>query len=154
MLSPMRASVFALVLGGCGFSATLGRNPNGAPPDASGDAEEDASPPGDAAPIDSAPLDGAAAAVCLGTFVRVCVDPPSAPVTLTTQGLNTSTSTRCQPYTSTPPVDACVVTGQSITIPSGSTITVTGGRRLILFATEDVTIAGKLDASSRRDGSG
>ncbi|MGH9884660.1 MAG: hypothetical protein ACREBE_03980, partial [bacterium] len=153
MLSRMRAFVFALVLGGCGFSATPGSNPNGTPPDAS-DPEDDASPSVDAAPIDSAPLDGAVAAVCLGTFVRVCVDPPSAPVTLTTQELDTSTSTRCQPYTATPPVDACVITGQSITIPSGNTITVTGGNRLILFATGEISIAGTLDASGRRDASG
>ncbi|HSS01497.1 MAG TPA: hypothetical protein VLM79_30770 [Kofleriaceae bacterium] len=150
----MRASVFALVLGGCGFSAMPGNNPNGAPPDTSGDPAADAPPPIDAAPIDSAPLDGAVSPVCLGTFVRVCVDPPSSPVTLTTQELDTSTSARCQPYTATPPVDACVVTGPSITIPSGNTITVTGGRRLILFATGEITIAGTLDVSSRRDGSG
>src|SRR5512132_2924660 len=98
MLSRMRASVLALVLGGCGFTASPGSNPNGAPPDAPVDPANDASPPIDAAEIDSAPLDGTAAAVCLGTFVRVCVDPPGAPVTLTTQGLDTSTSTRCQPY--------------------------------------------------------
>src|SRR5216117_3580302 len=153
MLSPMRASVFALVLGGCGFSATPGNNPNGAPPGASGDPAVDASPAVDALAIDSAPLDGAAAAVCLGTFVRVCVDPPIAAVTLT-QDLDTSTSARCQPYTATPAVDACVVTGQSITIPSGNTITVTGGKRLILFATDEITIAGTLDASSRRDAPG
>src|SRR5882672_9343714 len=144
----MRASVFALVLGGCGFSATPGNSPGGSPIDAPGEG-----PPIDAA-VDGASLDGKVAPVCLGTFIKVCVDPPDSSVTLMTQGLDTSSSTRCRPYTATPDVDACVITGQSIVIPSGNSVTVTGGKRLILFATGSLAISGALDASSDRDASG
>ncbi|HEY0992434.1 MAG TPA: hypothetical protein VGD80_35520, partial [Kofleriaceae bacterium] len=141
----MRAWLLALV-GGCGFSAT----PAIVPEDAQGndpDAAEDSGSPADAA-IDAAPLDGTVMPLCLGTFVTICVDPPQSTVTLMTQPLDTSTSTLCQPYTATPHVDACVITGQSITIPSNNTVSATGGKRLVLFSTGAITIAGVLDASS------
>ncbi|HET7503063.1 MAG TPA: hypothetical protein VFK02_18710 [Kofleriaceae bacterium] len=152
----MRAWLVAIALAGCGFKATPSETGNGAP---AGGGEPEA-PPIDAPEpppieIDGAPLDGAAAEVCLGSFVRVCVDPPLSATTLTQQAnpsIDTGTSSLCVPYTSTPHVDACVITGQSITIPPGNTISVIGRRPLILFATGSITISGVLDAASHQGG--
>jgi hypothetical protein len=124
----MRAWALALLASGCGFSG----------------------PDGNSLP------DGA---TCLGTFVSVCTAPPPDAVTLTNGMIDTSDgapSSRCLPataYTTTPAVDACVIAGQSITIPMNNTISVTGTRRLILLASASVTIAGVLDAASHRGGS-
>ncbi len=140
----MRALVFALIAGGCTFQAT----PNQATPDAArGD------PPIDAA-IDAPALDSKLEAVCLGVFLGVCVDPPRTSLTLTTQRIDTSTSPLCGPYTASRAVNACVIVGESITIPGNSTVTVVGGKRLILLATQSMTIDGTLDASSRRTAPG
>jgi hypothetical protein len=99
------------------------------------------------APIDGASLDGSVAPVCLGTFVKVCVDPPQLSLTLSTQMINTDTSALCAAYTATPAVDACVVTGSSIAV-SGNPVSVIGHRPLILFSTGTLTISGVLDAAS------
>src|SRR5215510_10051 len=94
----------------------------------------------------------AAPGSCLGTFVNVCADPPDASLTLMTQTIDTSTSALCVPYTATPQVDACVIASPSITIPSNQVVSVTGARRLILFADESLMITGMLDAASHRGG--
>jgi len=136
----MRPWVLALGLCGCGFSARS--QPAGS---------IDGTVPIDAAiEIDSAPLDGTIPPLCLGTSVRVCVDPPAPGLvrTLTTQTIDTSKSTLCAMYATTPAVDACVITGESIVIPAGSTVTATGGRRLILMSGGSITISGTLDAAS------
>ena len=39
-------------------------------------------------------------------------------------------------------VDACVIASQTITIPGGNTVSLTGARRLILLADEALTITG------------
>jgi hypothetical protein len=102
--------------------------------------------------------DGDVTRVCLGTFVKVCADMPSGSLGLMTGTIDTSdvsTSTKCLPstaYTTDPAIDACVIAGQMITIPSGNTISVTGGRRLILLADDVLTISGMLDAASHRTG--
>ena len=154
----MRAPFFALVLVGCSFSAAT-------PSSSLTDAGDDNVAP----PIDSASLDGKIPAFCAGTFVKICVDPPQAPRTLTaatTPQIDTSISPLCVPYTATPNIDACVITGQSITIPGGNTISVvsgnitvdgksvTGTKRLILLATESITISGVLDAAGHGKTSG
>jgi hypothetical protein len=93
--------------------------------------------------------------VCLGTFVNVCADVPRGGLNLMTETVDTSdisASTKCLPagaYTTQPAVDACVIASQTITIPSGNTISVTGRKRLILLADEVLTVTGKLDAASR-----
>src|SRR5262249_51399065 len=120
---------FALALVGCSFSATLSTN---SPVDAAG--------PG-VAPIDSAGLDGKVPAFCVGTFAEICVDMPSAAVTLTTQKIDTSSSSLCVPYTANPNIDACVIAGPSITIPSGNTISVVSG---------NITVAGKSVSGTKR----
>jgi hypothetical protein len=154
----MRAWLLALV-GGCGFSATpaivpedvQGNDPDardgGLPIDGASDAAPDAA-------IDAAPLDGTVTPVCLGAFVHICVDPPQSTVMLMTQTLDTVTSTLCRPYTATPDIDACVITGQSITVPGNNTVTATGGKRLVLFSTGGITISGTLDASSHDGATG
>jgi hypothetical protein len=137
----MRAWAPALVLTGCSFAA----NPSGRPPDAQG---SDSPPDATSDPANDAGIDAFVAPICVGKFVRVCVTPASSPISLPSQMLDTSTSTQCLPYTSTPMIPACVIAGQSITIPASSQISVTGGRPLILLATSSITIAGTLDASS------
>lgn len=102
-----------------------------------------------------APIDDATGAqLCLGTFVKVCVDVPPTALTLATQMIDTSdpTSGMCLPYVASPTVDACVIAAQTITIASGNTVSVTGRRRLILFAAGSITLAGVLDAASHRGG--
>ena len=134
----MRAWAFAVGLGGCGFSSS-------APP---------GSPPIDA-PAGVGDIDAEVIHICLGTFVNVCVDAPQSSQSLMTQTIDTSDmspSTKCLPYAATPAVDACVIAGQSITVPSGNKVSVTGARRLILLATESLTISGTLDASSHHGG--
>jgi hypothetical protein len=143
----MRAPVFALVLGGCSFSAT---SPGGSPYDAASDSD----PP----IIDGGSLDGSVPPVCAGAYVNVCVDPPRGPLTLTTQTIDTTNSKLCTAYTSMPNTpDACVIAGQSITILTGNTVTVIGNRRLILLATDaagSITITGVLDAAGHGKTSG
>jgi hypothetical protein len=133
-----------LALGGCSFSAS---SSGGTPSDATIDSD----PP----VIDGGSLDGSVPAICTGGFVSVCVDPPAGPLMLTTPNIDTTNSPLCQPYKPTPDlVDACVIVGQSITLPSTSTVRVVGNRRLVLVATGQggspgsITIAGVLDASA------
>jgi hypothetical protein len=141
----MRVCGLALVLGGCGFAVAPGGGGGGGAPDAS---SVDTLP--DAA-VDAA-IDAFVEPVCLGTFIRVCVSPPAAVRTFAAEKIDTSTSQDCVPYTSTPMVSACVITGTSITIPA--TLTVTGGRPLILLATDEITVSGTLDGSSRDSATG
>jgi hypothetical protein len=147
----MRAYVLALILGGCGFSGgSLGNNP-----DAGGTGSN---VPIDAAisapPIDAAPtIDAAPAMICAGTFIRVCVGAPQPAITLsrTIDTGDTSASSACLPaaaYTATPAINACVIAGQTISIPDKQTVTVFGTRPLILLAADSITITGTLDAAS------
>ena len=111
--------------------------------------------PDDAAPGDGTiGNDGPSSRVCLGSFVKVCVDVPPVALELSVQTIDTSDAgaMKCQPYDATPMVDACVIAAQTITVPSGNTVTATGPRRLILLATGALTIAGTLDAGSHRAG--
>jgi len=139
----MRAWALALALGGCGFSSSAAVN-NG-----SGDGGETMPPDGSAGgTADTGPVH-----VCLGTFVKVCVDAPRGALNLMTATIDTSDvspTSKCLP--TMPAVDACVIASQTITIPSGNTISVTGNRRLIVLADETLTIAGTLDAASHRRG--
>jgi hypothetical protein len=112
----MRAGTLAPVLGvclaGCGFSSSVLPD---SPSDATGatpspDARGMGSSPGDAA-IDAA-VDAATdaaidaghaqpSALCLGSFLGICVAPPTAVITLTAP-LNTSTSSLCVAHTPAP----------------------------------------------------
>jgi len=135
----MRAWPLALALGGCGFSSSA----------LPIDAQIDNARPIDAAvdvPIDMPPP----TQLCLGTFQHICVAPPQSSLTLMTQTINTGASTLCTFFTPTPDVDACVIAGQSITIPAGNVVTVTGAKALILIASDSITITGALDAASHR----
>jgi hypothetical protein len=145
----MRAWVLALVLGGCGFSSPAANgndSGNGSDHDPGGTMPPDGSP--DAGPVH----------VCLGSFVKVCADAPRGALNLMTTTIDTSDvspTSNCLPaaaYTTMPAVDACVIASQTITIPGGNTISVTGNRRLILLADETLTITGTLDAASHRKG--
>ncbi|HEX8110234.1 MAG TPA: hypothetical protein VF516_21030, partial [Kofleriaceae bacterium] len=150
----MRAWVLALALGACGFSSSagIGKGSNGSVPDAG-----DPTPPDDSGGGGS-PDAGPPVHVCLGTFVQVCADAPRGALNLMTGTIDTSdtsASSKCLPataYTTTPVVDACVIASQSITIPSGNTVSVIGTRRLILLTDEALTIAGTLDVASHRGG--
>jgi len=137
----MRAWALALVFGGCSFQAA----PSGSFPGGSGG--DDVVPID--APTDGASLEGVVPPVCLGTFINVCVDPPKSAVTLS-KSIDTATSDQCAPYTATPAIDACVVTGKSINVTA--TIAVTGNKPLIVFSTDGITISGVLDAASHQGG--
>jgi len=136
----------------CNLTSGFCEAPGGGPiADAAiGEAAEDAIGPGGP--------DAGALHVCLGTFVKVCADVAPGPLewmTGTVDTSDTSASSRCLPpgaYTTQPVVDACVIAGQSILIPSGNTIAVTGARRLIVLAAGSLTITGTLDAASHRSG--
>lgn len=133
----MRVWALALVVGGCSFSATPGGGAGG----------QDAQVPPDAA-IDG-PGDGSSEPVCLGSYIRICVPAPSSTLMLMAGRLDTQQSLLCAPYTATPMVSACVVAAQSITIPPGNTVSVSGDRPLVLFSTGSITISGVLDGASR-----
>ena len=149
----MRIWGLALVLTGCGFTGSFGSDAAdpGPPTDAAVTAID--APPGPGSGSD-APVDGKPEPLCIGTFVRVCVDPPQAALALSTQRIDTSGSTMCATYTSTPPTDACVITGTQIVIPERTVVTVVGRRPLILLSTRDLTISGTLDAASHPDRTG
>ncbi|HEX4419330.1 MAG TPA: hypothetical protein VH165_15570 [Kofleriaceae bacterium] len=140
----MRAWALVLLLGGCSFQATpagtgpAGGSSNGAPADAE---------------VDAPLLDGKDPPICKGNFVNICVDPPQNAVTLN-QSLDTGTSPLCAGSKTTPATDACVIAGTSISLPSGTTVTVTGSRKLILFSTSTITISGTLDVASHRGKAG
>jgi hypothetical protein len=109
------------------------------------DAAEDVGPA-----TDGASLDGNVPPLCLGAFVNVCVDPPQSPVALLTQTIDTTSSPLCAAYTSIRATEACVIAGQSISIPAGSTVTVIGSKKLILLSGSSITISGVLDAASHQ----
>ncbi|MBC7977340.1 MAG: hypothetical protein H7138_20375 [Myxococcales bacterium] len=142
----MRVWGLALGLVGCGFSST----PNNGPSDGAvvPDGGADAAVALDAG-LDGAVIDGKPEPVCVGTFVRVCIDPPQAALTLSTQRIDTATSSRCIPYTAMPVIDACVIAGAQITIPAGNAVTAVGRRPLILVSTRGIVVEGTLDVSSR-----
>jgi len=123
--------------------------PGTLPPDAA--AEVDA-PDLPGPMIDATEIDAAPTTFCVGTFHRVCIDPPpTTAVTLMTQQIDTTTSPLCAAYSATPEVDACVIAGSSITVPAGAIVRVTGAKPLILVATT-IAIAGTLDVASHRIG--
>jgi hypothetical protein len=146
-LCDMRAWALALAAAGCSFQATSAGNT----------VPDDAQIGSDAPIADSSPLDGRAMASCLGGFLDICVDPPTTDVALMSD-VDTTNSPMCAAYTAkynggqgAAEDQACVIAGLSITIPGGKTVNVTGNRKLILYATTGaITIAGTLDASSRR----
>lgn len=106
-------------------------------------------------PIASPPL--GSLTLCVGTFIRVCVNQPmnTAPVPIPDGELNTETSTFCMPYTATPAVDACVVVADTVTLPTGS-LRVTGRRKLIILSTRKnlLQINSTIDVASHADSPG
>ena len=149
----MRAIALAVWLVGLGAGCEFHSAPTSSL-SGSGGGDDDAGVPADAyVPVDGPPLDSKAPAICLGTFPQICVDPPTTDVSIT-QNLDTSTAA-CSPFTSTAPLDACVIAGKSITIDGGRKISVTGNKKLVLFAaTGAITISGTLDAASHSGQSG
>jgi hypothetical protein len=85
---------------------------------------------------------------CVGTAFSICAFIEHAPVTLVSRTIDTSSDAACASYSSTPPLDACVIVGASIEIPGGTTVVATGARPLVLLATGSITISGTLDAAS------
>jgi hypothetical protein len=111
-----------------------------------------AGPGGDASLDDTmlAPLVDAPpqVALCLGTFVNVCIDPPPAAAVTLDADFDTGSSPLCATTAAlTPAVDACVIAGRSIVVPAGVIVHVTGARKLILIAGQTVQIAGTLDTA-------
>jgi hypothetical protein len=150
----MRVWVLALTVAGCGFASSVGNDAAGPGTPIDGAVTAIDAAPGPGPGSDAASVDGKPEPLCVGTFVRVCVDPPLAAVTLSTQRIDTASSSMCATYTSTPMIDACVIAGAPIAIASGTTVTVVGPRPLILLSTSDITISGTLDAASHLDRTG
>ncbi len=112
----------------------------------------------DAAPPDALEID-ALPAGCYGGFVTVC---PDAPITGNTQvtvtfptTLNTTTSTLCAPYhlpDGTSDSKYCVIAAKTVTINLAGRWNVTGARPLIVIATNQLDVAGTIDAASHLGG--
>src|SRR5204863_3857599 len=116
-LSHMRAWALALLVSGCGFTGP-------GSPDNGSDGNQ---PPGDAPPDGgTGDTDASVLHVCLGTFVNVCMDAPQTALSLMTQTINTDTYAKCLPAMLNPQLDACVIAGQTIPIPSSNKVTFTG----------------------------
>jgi len=119
----MRVWLFALIPSACGFSGSLGNDAAPGPEvDGAVVAIDAADGPGSAS--DAADVDTRPEPICVGTFLRVCVDPPQAALTLSTQRIDTGSSPMCASYTSTPAIDACVITGAQLVIPDDIVVTV------------------------------
>lgn len=131
----------AVALAGCSFSS---KTAPGMPVDAGDDVEIDGPPV-----TDASLLDAKAEAVCVGSFVKVCVDPPSNRLQLATQKIDTTSSPMCAAYNGTT-LSLCVVSAQSIELAEGATLTVSGNRPLVLLSTSTITIDGTIDAASHR----
>jgi hypothetical protein len=133
----------SLALIGCSFSAKSG---GGATQDAGDDqVEPDAAPVIDAGTL----VDSMVMPVCVGgSYEKVCVEPPAATLMLSTQTIDTTSSSLCKPFSATPSIPLCVIPAMAITIPQGSAVTVIGNRPLVLLSTSTITIDGLLDASS------
>ena len=91
---------------------------------------------------------------CWGTgVVKICPSTAPAGTLNLTGSLDTGSSPQCKPYTvamGEKPLDACVVTAQTITV-TGS-LTVTGPRPLVLLASDTITVqtGATIDVSSTR----
>lgn len=104
-------------------------------------------------PIDGNTSDDAPpGSFCYGTgLVRVCFsEEPMGDPQLTTQQLNTDTPLLCSDKVVSGGTGYCVIGAHSITVPSGSTVTTTGSKPLVLVATDAMTIDGTLDVASHR----
>ncbi len=94
-----------------------------------------------------------------GSPYQVCLtDMPAAPVSLTAN-INTNATGGSPLCLATAPMgwaptqpDSCFIVGTTITVPLGQTIKVSGGRPLVLVASDSITIAGTLDVSSKQGG--
>ncbi len=117
--------------------------------------------PGDDANVDPSSEAGADAQACFGpTGFAVCAIPlPTQTVDLNAP-IDTDSSGGSAVCADPTPTswtqqgqdDACVVIAETITLGLGTTVTVTGNRPLVLFATNSLLIAGTLDLASHRIG--
>jgi hypothetical protein len=105
---------------------------------------------GEGGSVDAGPTmgDDAGSIQCVGTAFSICAFIETAPVTLVSRTIDTSSDASCASYSSTRPLDACVIVGASIEIPAGTTVVATGAKPLVLLATGSITITGTLDAAS------
>lgn len=118
----------------------------------------DAAAAEDSAVIVDAPLDAAVippdARACFGNLVSICLTRlPTEPVLFagSMPPLDTGVNTSCtQVVAQNGGASLCVVAGTSVTV--ASSLTVVGGRPLVLIGTGTVSVTGVLDASSTQIG--
>ncbi|HEY4181420.1 MAG TPA: hypothetical protein VGM90_31455 [Kofleriaceae bacterium] len=126
------------LLGACGFTA-------GGAAQADDVVGDDAGP--DAHGVDPDAMPDAPGPICLGTKPHVCMDAVPAPITLTT-AIDTNSPSACATTAMNTAAGFCVIAASTITIPFGTTLTVTGNKPVVLFAPSGITVAGVLDVSS------
>jgi len=73
---------------------------------------------------------------------------------LATQVIDTDSDAACLFVPVVAGVDTCAIGGVAVTIPSGVLVAATGSRPLLVFACDDLVIAGTLDASSQQGRAG
>ena len=107
--------------------------------------------------IDASPMmgSGSGSAVCYdtdGVKLHVCLmQAPSGATHPPSQTLDTGSMTQCEPLA--PMSDrACVLSGDTVSIDQGVTITVSGSRPLVLIATAEIDINGTIDVASYTSG--
>lgn len=141
------AMMLGLAVAGCSFRASVD----------SGDASIADTPMPDTQMLDmdaGMPIDGSAS--CFGTgLVQICLQaPPTTPITLGNQTIDTASSPMCVAYTSIPAgLPACVIAGTLISQPNG-TFRAEGTLPLVVIASGDITIGGSgmIDVASHRGG--
>jgi hypothetical protein len=93
------------------------------------------------------------ATACFGSLVPIClVTPPSAPVDLHTQGIDTDTSLLCN-ETNDPATRYCVIAGTTLSLARDEVLSAQGSRPLVLLATSQLDLSGLVDAVSYHFGS-
>ena len=141
----VRSVVVIALATGCNFNPLPGDNPrDGALPDIT-------------PPFDSTPgVDGTAEMPCFGPAGwEVCLSAVPTNMVTIAGSLNTTTDGKCADpvpasWAAAGQPDACIIIGQRIDV-TGTEVVVTGGRPLVLVASETITIAGILDVGSHRD---
>lgn len=149
----LRAVVLVpLAFASIGLAACKFDPPDNGPIDGTPGGGSDAPNPDAPAPPDAfVPPD---ARVCFGAGLDdVCLpSPPSAPLTLLSGTIDTTTCNNGVRAMFTG-VEACVLSGTTVTVPGGSAVQGRGSRPLVIVALDRLTIEGTLSVSSLRSAS-
>jgi hypothetical protein len=83
--------------------------------------------------------------LCLGVTFTACAPEPTAPLALATEAIDTDRSPRCAVGTDS---NACVIAATSLVVTG--TLTVTGGKPLVLLASDHVDVTGRVSLAGPR----